>query len=77
MDQLAMGRQVIAITHLPQVASRGTDQFIVFKEDTTDATYTRIRKLKPEERVNEIARMLSGEEVTDAALSNARVLLRV
>lgn len=77
MDQLATGRQVIAITHLPQVASRGADQFIVFKEDTTDATYTRIRKLKPEERVNEIARMLSGEEVTDAALSNARVLLRV
>jgi DNA repair protein RecN (Recombination protein N) len=77
MDQLAMGRQVIAITHLPQVASRGSDQFTVFKEDTTDATYTRIRKLEPEERVNEIARMLSGEEVTDAALSNARVLLRV
>jgi DNA repair protein RecN (Recombination protein N) len=77
MDQLAMGRQVIAITHLPQVASRGSDQFIVFKEDTIDATYTRIRKLDAEERVNEIARMLSGEEVTDAALSNARVLLRV
>ena len=77
MDQLAKGRQVMAITHLPQVASRGTDQFIVYKEDTTDATYTRIRKLQPEERIIEIARMLSGEEVTDAALSNARVLLRV
>ena len=77
MDQLSNGRQVMAITHLPQVASRGTDQFTVYKEDTADATYTRIRKLKPEERVTEIARMLSGEEVTDAALSNARVLLRV
>lgn len=77
MDHLAAGRQVIAITHLPQVASRGTDQFIVFKEDTEDASYTRIRKLQLEERVTEIARMLSGEEVTDAALSNARVLLRV
>jgi DNA repair protein RecN (Recombination protein N) len=77
MDRLAKGRQVIAITHLPQVASRGADQFVVYKEDTTDATYTRIRKLKAEERITEIARMLSGEEVTEAALSNARVLLRI
>ncbi len=77
MDQLATGRQVMAITHLPQVASRGGDHFVVFKEDTADATYTRIRKLEPEERITEIARMLSGEEVTEAALSNARVLLRI
>lgn len=77
MDQLALGRQVIAITHLPQVASRGGDHFVVFKEDTPDATYTRIRKLEPGERITEIARMLSGEEVTEAALSNARVLLRI
>ena len=77
MVRLAEGRQVLAITHLPQVASRGGDHFVVFKEDTADATYTRIRKLKTEERITEIARMLSGEEVTDAALSNARVLLRV
>jgi len=77
MDQLAAGRQVMAITHLPQVASKGADQFVVYKEDTSDATYTRIRKLKPEERITEIARMLSGEEVTEAALSNARVLLRI
>jgi DNA repair protein RecN (Recombination protein N) len=77
MGQLAQGRQVMAITHLPQVASRGNEHFVVFKEDTSDATYTRIRKLKKEERVTEIARMLSGEEVSDEALSNARVLLRV
>ncbi len=77
MEHLANGRQVMAITHLPQVASMGADHFIVYKEDTAEATYTRIRKLKPKERVTEIARMLSGEEVTDAALSNARVLLRV
>ncbi len=76
MSSLAKGRQVMAITHLPQVASRGTDQFVVFKEDTTEATYTRIKKLDPEERVTEIARMLSGKEVTQEALSNARVLLR-
>lgn len=77
MDRLASGRQVIAITHLPQVASRGTDHFVVFKEDTSKATYTRIRKLEPGERITEIAKMLSGEKVTEAALSNARVLLRV
>lgn len=77
MNRLAQGRQVVAITHLPQVASMGADHFIVYKEDTDEATFTRIRKLRPEERVTEIARMLSGEEVTDAALSNARVLLRV
>jgi len=77
MVKLAKGRQVLAITHLPQVASRGTDHFIVYKEDTDEATFTRIRKLQLEERVTEIASMLSGEKVTDAALSNARVLLRV
>lgn len=77
MDTLSKGRQVLAITHLPQVASRGAEQFVVYKEDTSDATYTRIRKLRSDERVTEIARMLSGEEVTQAALSNARELLRI
>jgi DNA repair protein RecN (Recombination protein N) len=77
MDQLSKGRQVMAITHLPQVASRGADHFVVFKEDTSDATYTRIRKLQSEERITEIARMLSGEELSEEALSNARVLLRI
>jgi len=77
MDRLAAGRQVMAITHLPQVASRGADHFVVYKEDTSDATYTRIRKLRADERITEIARMLSGQEITEAALSNARVLLRI
>jgi len=77
MNQLANGRQVMAITHLPQVASRGAEHFVVYKEDTSDASYTRIRKLQPEERITEVARMLSGEELTKEALSNARVLLRI
>jgi DNA repair protein RecN (Recombination protein N) len=77
MKRLSAERQVMSITHLPQVASMGKDHFSVYKEDTEDASYTRIRKLNEEERVVEIARMLSGESVTDAALSNARVLLRV
>ena len=77
MDQLSKGRQVMAITHLPQVASRGSDHFVVYKEDGANASYTRIRKLLPDERITEIAGMLSGEKVTEAALSNARELLRV
>ncbi|MEN8157487.1 MAG: DNA repair protein RecN [Bacteroidota bacterium] len=77
MARLSGSRQVMAITHLPQVASMGSDHFTVFKEDTDHATFTRIRKLSKEERITEIARMLSGESVTEAALSNARVLLRI
>lgn len=77
MEKLSGSRQVLAITHLPQVASMGADHFIVFKEDTDEATFTRIRRLAGEERITEIARMLSGESVTEAAMSNARVLLRV
>ena len=77
MEQLSRGRQVMAITHLPQVASRGQDHFVVYKEDGEDTTYTRIRKLLPNERISEIASLLSGEKVTEAALSNARELLRV
>lgn len=77
MERLSGDRQVMSITHLPQVASMGKEHFSVYKEDTEDATYTRIRKLNNEERIVEIARMLSGEALTDAALSNARVLLRI
>ncbi len=76
MARLSGDRQVMSITHLPQVASMGKEHFSVYKEDTINANYTRIRKLNPEERIIEIARMLSGEAVTDEALSNARVLLR-
>lgn len=77
MERISGDMQVMSITHLPQVASMGKDHFSVYKEDTADATYTRIRKLNKDERIVEIARMLSGESVTEAALSNARVLLRI
>lgn len=77
MKRISNDRQVMSITHLPQVASMGKDHFSVYKEDTAEATYTRIRKLDSKERIDEIARMLSGESITDAALSNARVLLRL
>lgn len=76
MHEMSGGRQVIAITHLPQVASQGKEHFLVYKEDGARSTVTRIRRLKADERVVEIAKLLSGKEVTDAALSNARELLR-
>ncbi|MCF8226677.1 MAG: DNA repair protein RecN [Bacteroidales bacterium] len=77
MKEMSAGRQVIAITHLPQVASQGDEHFLVFKEDEAHSTVTRIRKLNHEERVVEIAKLLSGEKITDAAISNARELLRI
>jgi DNA repair protein RecN (Recombination protein N) len=68
-------RQVISITHLPQIAARGRAHYKVYKEDTADHTLSHIRLLTREERVKEIANMLSGAVLTDAALNNARSLL--
>lgn len=68
--------QVIAITHLPQVASKGNAHYLVYKEIGDDrVASSKIRKIEGEERAREIARMLSGQEVTPEALANARVLL--
>jgi len=67
--------QVINITHLPQVASRGTKHFHVYKDDSGDATITRIKLLTSEERIIEVARLLSGSEVTETAVKNAKELL--
>ncbi len=73
----SMGKymQVINITHLPQVASRGTKHYHVYKDDTEDSTITRVKLLSPDERIMEVARLLSGSEITEAALKNARELL--
>ena len=67
--------QVVNITHLPQVASRGTKHYHVYKEDDGDSTITRIKLLSGEERILEVARLLSGSEVTDTAVKNARELI--
>jgi DNA repair protein RecN (Recombination protein N) len=74
----SMGKymQVINITHLPQVASRGTRHYHVYKDDTEDSTITRVKLLSSDERINEVARLLSGSEITEAALRNARELLK-
>jgi DNA repair protein RecN (Recombination protein N) len=67
--------QVINITHLPQVASRGTRHYHVYKDDTDDSTFTRVKLLSPDERILEVARLLSGSEVTETAIKNAKELL--
>lgn len=69
-------RQVISITHLPQIAARGSVHYKVYKQDNDTETNSHIRQLKPDERVEEIAHMLSGSILTEAALSNARALLK-
>ena len=68
-------RQVISITHLPQIAALGSHHYKVYKEDTNDATLSHIVPLTAEQRVEEIAHMLSGEKLTQAAWDNARSLL--
>jgi DNA repair protein RecN (Recombination protein N) len=68
--------QVINITHLPQVAARGKEHYHVYKDDTRHSTITRIKLLSPEERILEIARLLSGSEVTETSKRNARELLQ-
>lgn len=75
MQRLAHNMQVIAITHLPQIASKGTSHFKVYKEDKDDKTRSNIVLLKPEERVLEIAQMLSGVNPGEAALAHAKTLL--
>jgi DNA repair protein RecN (Recombination protein N) len=74
----SMGKymQVINITHLPQVAAKGGRHFYVFKEDTDSSTVTRVRLLSDNERVTEVARLLSGSEITETALQNARELIQ-
>ena len=68
--------QVINITHLPKVASRGTRHYHVYKDDTDNSTFTRVKLLSYEERILEVARLLSGSEITETAMKNARELLK-
>jgi DNA repair protein RecN (Recombination protein N) len=68
--------QVVNITHLPQVASRGTKHYHVYKDDSGDSTITRIKLLTESERITEVARLLSGSEVTETAVKNAKELLK-
>jgi len=76
MNQMAKNMQVITITHLPQIASKGQSHLFVYKEDKNNKTYSNIKKLNPEERVQEVAKMLSTGTPTPAAISNAKELLK-
>ena len=75
MQEMSQYMQVISITHLPQVASKGRHHYRVYKQDTEISTQTHIEELKDRKRIEEIARMLSGAKLTDEAMNNARVLL--
>jgi DNA repair protein RecN (Recombination protein N) len=76
MNLMAKAMQVITITHLPQIASKGQSHLFVYKEDKNDKTYSNIKKLSADERVQEIAKMLSTGAPTAAAISNAKELLK-
>ena len=76
MSQMSRHLQVITITHLPQVAGKGDAHFKVFKEDSATDTTTHINQLSGDERVREIARMLSGSQITEQAIANARTLMK-
>ena len=75
MEHLAQNLQVITITHLPQIASKGQNHYFVYKDNGSATTYTRIKQLTEPERVVEIAKMLSGDKPGESALQNARELL--
>ncbi len=75
MKEMSADRQVLTITHLPQVASKGNQHFLVYKSDQEEGTVTRMKMLDATDREYEIAKMLSGEQTTEAALANAKELL--
>ena len=76
MQQMAQNCQVICITHLPQIAALGQQHYRVFKSENDTGTSSHITRLDNDERIREIANMLSGEELTEAAINNAKVLLK-
>ena len=75
MNDMSTGMQVITITHLPQIAAKGAQHYNVFKDESGEQAQTYIRHLTTDERVKEVAKMLSGNQITDAAISQAKQLL--
>ena len=75
MKKMSETMQVIAITHLPQIAGKGDYHYVVYKTKDEKSTTTKIKELKEKERITEIAKMLSGKELTEAALEHAKTLL--
>ncbi|MBR0037848.1 MAG: DNA repair protein RecN [Bacteroidales bacterium] len=77
MKQISSHLQVITITHLPQVAGKGDAHFLVYKQDNESETQTHISVLEGDERIREVARMLSGAKITDQAIANAKSLMNL
>jgi len=77
MAEMSKNMQVLSITHLPQIAAKGKKQYLVYKKDTKDSTISNIKELSEKERVTEIAKMLSGKDLSDAAIENAKHLLQM
>jgi DNA repair protein RecN (Recombination protein N) len=75
MHEMSQYMQVITISHLPQVAAKGTHHFKVYKETKDQSTYTQLKKLQTEDRILEIAQMLGGEEISETAILHAKELL--
>ena len=75
MQQMAQKHQIIAISHLPQIAAQGNSHYFVYKEDTAERTISRVRKLDEQERVNEIAHMIAGANPSANAYQSAKELL--
>ena len=75
MQAMSVDMQVITITHLPQIAAKGAEHYRVCKDDSGNSTQTHIQRLNSTERINELAQMLSGKNITEAALRNAKELL--
>ncbi|MEQ6124873.1 DNA repair protein RecN [Pseudotenacibaculum sp. MALMAid0570] len=75
MHEMSENMQVITITHLPQIAAKGNQHYKVYKEETKETTITKLKKLTEDERIVEIAEMLSGKDISDSAISHARELL--
>ena len=75
LSEISAKRQVISITHLPQIAAKGQSHYFVYKSNDEERTKTQMRELSKEERLSEIAKMLSGKNLTEAAVNNAKELL--
>lgn len=78
MEEMGLqNRQVLSITHLPQIAAKGSHHYKVLKEEAENGTISHMKELNNQERIEEIAQMLSGSDITQAALANAKELLRI
>lgn len=75
MQQISHDNQILCITHLPQIAAAGNHQYLISKDDSDDHTYTTIKLLNEDERINELARLLGGTNITETTLASARELI--